>query len=145
MSLAEKIEPLLQIVAVQPQHMRPLWPHLSGYFKSFEERSDGSILAFDLYSQCVSGERQCWIASDGNVVKACALTEIQKGPMNVVMLTFCAGEDMIEWRREMVDTIKAWAKTVGSGRVIAIHRIGWTPFLKDEGFKVTHYFSEFKP
>ena len=142
MSLAEKISPELRIVAVQPEQMRGIWPHVSKYFASFEDRSRGSMLAYDLYVQCVNGERQCWIASDGEVVKACALTEIQRGPLNVAMLSFCAGEDMDEWWREMVQTIKAWAKSVGSKRVIAIHRKGWKKFIEEEGFKTTHYFSE---
>jgi hypothetical protein len=132
----------LHIVGVQSHHMKAMWPHVEKYFRSFEERSRGAILAYDLLLQCSEAKRQCWVATDGRQVFACALTEVQPGPLKVVMLTFCAGEDMERWWREMVLEIKAWAKGIGSKRVMAIHRPGWSKFLAAEGFKMSHILSE---
>jgi hypothetical protein len=132
----------LHIVGVQSAQMMAVWPHVSKYFASFEERSRGSAKAGDLLFQCIKAERQCWVATDGAEIKACALTEIQTGPMKVVLLTFCAGDDMDDWWPEMVATIKAWAKHIGAGRLTAIHRPGWEKFLKRAGFTKTHVISE---
>ena len=65
-----KVEPL-RIVAMQPDQMLAIWPHVSKYFASFEERSRGSIKAGYLLMGCIDSKFQCWIASDGTVVKAC--------------------------------------------------------------------------
>ena len=142
MSLAEKIEPGLRIVGVQSYQMKAMWPHIEKYFQSFEERSRGAILAYDLLAQCMAAQRQCWIATDGVYVQACALTEIQPGPKKVVILSFCAGEHMEDWWREMVQTVTAWAKEQGSARATALHRPGWKKFLESEGFKMSHIVSD---
>ena len=142
MSLAEKIVPALHIVGIQSHQMRAMWPHVEKYFKSFEERSRGALLAYDLLAQCCNAERQCWVATDGERVQACALTEVQPGPKKVVILSFCSGEHMEDWWREMVGTIVDWAKSIGSKRVTAIHRPGWKKFLEREGFKMSHMNSD---
>jgi len=142
MSLAKKKPEPLRIVAMPPDQMMAVWPHVLKYFASFVERSRGSIRAGDLLLDCINSKRQCWIASDSETVKACALTEVQEGPMNVVLLSFCAGEDMDEWWRDMIQTIQAWAKSIGSKRVMVVHRPGWKKFLAEEGYTMTHIVSE---
>jgi len=141
MNVAQQIR-AMRIIALKPEQMRGMWPHIEGYFQSFQDRSRGAILAYDLLAQCMSGDRQCWIATDGHKVSACALTEVQSGPKKVVILSFCAGENMGEWWQDMVRTIRKWAKSIGSKRLTAIHRPGWKKFLEKEGFKMTHMTSD---
>ena len=69
------------------------------------------------------------------MVKACALTEVCR---KAVVLAFCAGRDREEWRDEMVDEIKRWAKSRGLTRFRIICRPGWTREMKALGFKETH-------
>ena len=128
----------MNIVGVQSYQMEGVWPHVKDYFQSFEDRSKGEISAGELLHQVIKRERQCWIALDGKEVKACALTEVQGGALKTVVLGFCAGKDMQEWYREMVDEIERWAAHMGSKRVRCIPRLGWEPSLKGLGYKKTH-------
>ena len=132
----------MNIVGVQSHQMLAVWPHVSEHLKRFEARSGGEIKAGVLLNQCIKAERQCWIATDGKVVKACALTEIQEGPLSTVLLAFCAGVDREEWYREMIDEIERWAASKGSRRVRLIPRVGWEPSLKKLGYRKTHVVME---
>jgi len=131
----EEVKPF-HCVGVQIAQMEAMWPHVEKYFKSFEQRSKGEVTAVGLLRQVMEGIRQCWVATDGDVVKACALTEICVGPLKTVMLNFCAGEDRDLWRDEIVRTIEEWAKSIDSKRVRIICRPGWTREIK--GYRETH-------
>ena len=125
----------MKIAGVQADQMMALWPHVKDYFRSCEDRSDGELSAGELLTHVIDKQLQCWVATDGEVVKACALTEISR---KTVVLAFCAGRDREEWRDEMVDEIKRWAKSIGLTRFRIICRPGWTRELKALGFKETH-------
>ena len=125
----------MKIAGVQPDQMMALWPHVKDYFRSFEDRSDGELSAGELLTHVIDKQLQCWVATDGEVVKACALTEVCR---KTVVLAFCAGVDREEWRDEMVDEIKRWAKSRGLTRFRIICRPGWTREMKALGFKETH-------
>ena len=128
----------LDIFKAQPEQMPALWPHVEGYFRSFEERSHGEIVAGDLLHAVMLGKKQCWVATNGEEIKACALTELMAGRMNVAILAFCAGVDREEWHREVVSEIEEWARANGAERVRIICRPGWAPELKKLGFKESH-------
>ena len=125
----------MKIAGVQADQMMALWPHVKDYFRSFEELSKGELTAGELLTYVIDKKMQCWIATDGSVVKACALTEVIK---KTIVLSFCAGRDREEWRDEMVDEIKRWAKSIGLGWFRIICRPGWVRELKVLGFKETH-------
>ncbi len=126
---------LMNIAGVQANQMMKLWPHVKDYFRSFEDLSKGELTAGELLTCVIDKKIQCWIATDGDVVKACALTEVIG---KTVTLSFCAGRDREEWRDEMVDEITRWAKSIGVNRFRIICRPGWTRELKALGFRETH-------
>lgn len=138
MALAENIEPGLRAVGVPPADMRAVWPYVEKYFQSFEDRSRGELVKEELLYQVCQGLRQCWIVTDGDVVKACALTEVLEVPTKTVLLNFCAGEDAGDWWAELVDAVEVWAREIGSKRVRTMNRTGWTPRLKSVGYRETH-------
>lgn len=112
-----------------------LWPHVKDYFRSFEERSHGELTAGELLTHVIDKKLQCWIATDGENVKACALTEIHG---TTIVFAFCAGEDREEWRDAMVSEIEQWATHLEARRVRIICRPGWVPELKALGYKESH-------
>jgi len=126
---------MLKIIGVQSHQMMALWPHVSEHFKSFQDRSTGELTAGELLTHVIDKKLQCWIATDGEEVKACALTEIHG---KTVVFAFCAGKDREEWRDAMVNEIEQWAKSISARRVRIICRPGWTRELKTLGYKESH-------
>ncbi len=125
----------MKIAGVQTNQMMALWPHVKQYFRSFEDRSRGELTAGELLTHVIDKRLQCWVATDGEEVKACGLTEVSK---KTVVFAFCAGVDRDEWRDEMVSEIEQWAKHIGARRVRIICRPGWVRELKSLGYKESH-------
>ena len=112
-----------------------VWPYVKDYFASFEKRSKGELTAGQLLLLVIEKKLQCWVATDGKEIKACALTELSG---KTVVFAFCAGKDRDEWRDEMVDEIERWAAHIGANRVRIICRPGWTKELKTLGYRESH-------
>jgi hypothetical protein len=127
---------MLEIVGIKPDQIMDVWPHVSGYFESFQDRSKGELTAGELLLHVIEKRLQCWIALDGKEVKACALTELSG--TNTVVFAFCAGKDREEWRDKMVDEIEKWTAHLKRGRVRIICRPGWVRELKGLGYKESH-------
>jgi len=125
----------MTIVGVQSHQMMALWPHVKDYFRSFEDRSKGELTAGELLLRVLDSKLQCWIATDGKEVGACALTEVIG---KTVVFAFCAGRNREEWRDAMVDEIEQWAAHIGANRVRIICRPGWVRELKGLGYKESH-------
>lgn len=132
------------ITGVKRDEMPAMWPKLQGFFRDFEKRSEGELTAGQLLHGVVQGTRQCWVALDGEEIVACALTEVagEENPKRTVTINFCAGENRKEWAEALVDELKAWAAHLGSQRLRAVHRPGWTKELKAMGLHETHRVSE---
>ena len=105
---------------------------LRPYFRSFERRSNGETTVRDLYGEVMAERRQVWIVSGP---RACALTQVVG---QVVEITHCAGEGYQDWVAELLETITAWAESIGATRIRVICRPGWTKSLKALGLKETH-------
>lgn len=127
-----------EISSVPAEYLGAIWPHVAGYFQSFEERSGGEISVSDLVSQIAKDRRQCWIAMVEGEVKACALTRVEANEYKTVQLDFCAGEGRGAWRDDVVNYITEWAIAQGSRRLRVVCRPGWTRELKAMGLKETH-------
>lgn len=126
----------MKVVGVPKEQFENIWPHVKDFFGSFADRAKGELTVGDLVLGIKQGTRQMWVATDGREVKALALTEVERPPMRTVVINFCAGRDREEWRDEMVETIAAWGKAIGSGRLRIVCRPGWARELKS--MKETH-------
>lgn len=117
------------------------WPLVEWAFDNFEERSGGDATAERLREMVRHDERQCWVAMDGERIFAVGLTEVL-GPHKRVSFDFCTGRGREGWQDLMVQTIEKWAREIGSAGVRTYSRTGWTPFLRDQGYRETHRIME---
>ena len=117
------------------------WPLVEWAFQNFEDRSGGDAEAGHLRQMVRNDERQCWVAMDGEQIYAVGLTEVIQ-PHKRVVFDFCAGKDRDGWQELMVQTIETWAREIGSAGMRTYNRTGWTPFLRDQGYRETHRIME---
>ncbi len=130
----------MDVVGVASDDIDRVAPLIAWHLESFAERSGGRLTVDGLLSAIRARDKQCWLALDGDGIRACALTEVADGPE--VVITQCAGEAREDWQREIVGEIKAWAKHIGARRLTIVCRPGWAKFLKSEGLRETHRMME---
>lgn len=117
------------------------WPLVAWAFENFSERTGGDVSVEDLRDMVRRDERQCWVAMEGPDIKAVGLTEVV-GPNKRIWFDYCAGKDREDWQSQMVDTIEAWGRDIGSVGIRTYSRTGWTHFLKNSGYRETHRIME---
>ena len=130
------------IVAPLPaEDIDKFWPLLEWAFVSFSERTDGDVTPDELKDDVREAAKQCWVALEGTDVRAVGLTEVQAHGRRV-WFNYCAGRGREDWQTQMVEEIEAWSKRIGARGVRTYSRTGWTPFLRDMGYRETHRIME---
>lgn len=126
------------MIATRVPDINKYWPMLKWAFDKFEDMADGDITAEELRGDVIADEAQAWaVVDDNNKVKAVALTRIV-GPGRRVWVEYCAGKDRKGWQHVLMGEIEAFAKSEQSVGVKMVVRRGWTPFLKELGYRETH-------
>lgn len=127
----------MRVVPVTADQFDNWKSRIEWHLASFAQSTRGA-LAPDYYEGLIkSRHSQCWIALEGEDVRAVCLTQIRDDALNTCVITHCAGDSFSEWIGA-VHIIKAWAKEAGCQRIEAITRPGWERYLRTHGFKKTH-------
>lgn len=98
-----------------------MWAGLLPFFEEFERLAEGDPTAQQLKHDCEAGLRQCWVHLDGGI-KAVTLTALRN---DMVVIEFCAGDRMEQWRDEKLELIKRWGRHNGATRWRVYGRKGW--------------------
>lgn len=123
-----------------PAEQFPQWlPRLQRFFDSFADRSGGSLGPETLIGYVCDRDAQCWAVVDqSGGVEACALTNILDDQTKTCVITHCAGQDYEQWCGELLATIYAWSRSLGSTKLEAVTRPGWERVLSRYGMRKTH-------
>lgn len=98
----------------------------------------------DLFRLILSFEVQLALVWDDAKQKAHALVGIRvcrRGDELIGEIIWLTGEDMKAWRH-LLPQLEQYLRDIGCSVIRPINRPGWTPFLKDNGYRVTHHTTE---
>lgn len=136
----------ISVIAVPADQFERWRPRLQRYFDSFADRSGGSLRPDTLPGHVRDRDMQCWaVVGGGGDTIACALTNIMDDETKTCVITHCAGHDYEQWSGELLATIYAWSRTLGSTKLEAVTRPGWERALRRYGMRKTHVILELGP
>jgi hypothetical protein len=98
----------------------------------------------DLFRLILTFEVQVALVWDDKQQKAHALVGIRtcrRGEDVVGEIIWLTGENMKAWR-QLLPQLEQYLRDIGCSYIRPLNRPGWAPFLKDNGYKVTHYIME---
>jgi hypothetical protein len=116
----------MKAVCVDPKQIRKFWPH-------FKERIDRAINRVGLIDPAIiekdvlSGRSLLWLAYDGLIVHAAAVTELHGGVCEIVA---CGGENLQQFL-PLINDLEQYARREGCKAMRVIGRKGWLRILKD--------------
>ena len=128
---AEKAE----LVCVDPERVREVWPHVSDLLKAACYRT--RLNAFvDIEADILAGRSLLWIAWNGSSVESAASTILINSEIGkVCIITACGGSDMKRWL-PLISEIETYAEREGCKRVRIYGRKGWLHVL--DGYEEKH-------
>ena len=124
-----------ELVCVDPERVREVWPHVSALLKAACYRTRLNAFA-DIEADILAGRSLLWIAWNGSRVESAAATILINSEIGkVCIITACGGSDMKRWL-PLIDQIETYARDEGCRRVRIYGRKGWLHVL--EGYEERH-------
>lgn len=128
---------------VRPDHVGLYWPHVKPWVSSAVYDFGHCWTADDVRSDLEEKRMQLWVIWLGDVMHGCICTHIFDSPRGktcAMPVVFCY--DMSSCIG-VIDTIEAWAKSIGCVRLQGEGRAGWDRALKPLGWrKITTQFEK---
>jgi hypothetical protein len=128
---------MITVSAVPNEHLATCWPHVETYLDGAAKRTYGRVKVTDIYNSIEEQGYQLWVAFDeSNKIKGAVVTEICNYPQRrVLSMTYCGGENLVEWKDPMLDLLRRYAADVGCDAIEAVARKGWAKVFKNDGYK----------
>jgi hypothetical protein len=120
----------MRIICVDPALADKVWPHVDSAIRAAMQR--GAIGAFQPVAQSVlAGRALVWLATDGERIRAAAVTELHATEWRkVCVIVACGGNAMRSWLH-LIREIEQFAKDEGCAATRIVGRKGWARMLKD--------------
>jgi len=122
---------VVSIEGVPPERVGEIEVALRHFAMRSHERWDVETLALEL----VVGDRQAWVARDGDEVLAVMLTRVKP---EGVYIDAAAGKDRHKWAAAFDAEMERWAMHHGAKRIFAMARPGWAREAKALGWREVH-------
>ena len=121
--------PLAEIVCINPEHVKLVWPAASHFIKRVYERGVADDDFEDIEAKLFDGSSLLWLYLD-TVVKAACVTELVFSGRKKLCIVLAAGADECDWNAA-IKPIEEYAKEEGCEAVRMYGRKGWRRIFKD--------------
>jgi len=127
---------VVKALAIKPEDIKGLWPHLKPYIESALEYSLHEQNAEEVKEKGISGIYLFLVFKrDTEVLGVITIETIVYPTKTIVGVIHVGGKDIDEWVELMWTTVRDLAKEQGASEVISYGRQGWIKKLKPYGFK----------
>lgn len=121
-------------------HDLEIWEFVAPLVEKACQRSNGKLSPEWVFGRVANGLMQLWLGTKDGKIAVLVLTEItQYDATRALSIVAVTGKDRDGWI-EHVETLKAYAKSIGCKTLEAWARPGWERILKD--WKKTHVLLE---
>ena len=117
----------MKVLPIAPQFVARAWQDLGPMLAraQHEDQPDGRGMAFE-------GKAQLWAVLDGSKPIGAALTQVHGERCLIWQI---AGHSMSKWSQIFVETVAAWARSVGCKALYGAGRKGWARIVEPMGFE----------
>lgn len=126
----------MQVSLVPPESTYDVWSRMYPYMAKAAHYTHGRYEPEDILEAIVQYGQQLWVAFANDGIKGVAVTGFKQYPrLKCLDLIFCAGDDGMQWKESMLNTLQCWAYDNNCDRIEATGRLGWAKIFQDDGFK----------
>lgn len=120
--------------------MTDVWWQVGPILARAVPSAGGRYTLADILRECCAAEQQLWIAfaDDKQIVGALTTRFIDYPGKRMLSGQFCAGTEIKQWARPMLDTLYRWARDTDCKGFEMTGRKGWQRFLAADGWQATY-------
>ena len=124
-----------RVSAVPQEHVDLSWSAVGPILGRATDESHGRHSVMSVHDDLVEGRKQLWIAFEDLDIKGIVVTRVVDYPhRRVLLIQFCAGDGLEEWRGPMLDLLEMYAMDVGCDGLELVGRKGWARMLAQHGW-----------
>lgn len=121
---------------VPPHLVDQYWPDIKEYMEGAAAYTYGRYTVEDIYDCIKEYDHQLWVAFNDEEIKGAVVTNFIHYPKKkYLVLVFCGGVDLKEWKDEMLSLLQHWAFDSGCDGIESTGRPGWAKIFKNDGHK----------
>lgn len=124
----------VELVPVAPRLVAEMWPHVRALVKQAIDRTDLCNFG-DVEREVLGGNQQLWLAWNGTVIEAAAVTQLVVISGRKICIIVAAGAAPDNHNRErwlpLIAGIEQFARNEGCAATRIIGRKGWQRILAD--------------
>lgn len=125
----------MSVALIPPDHVRNIWPEVTGMITEAIAYASGRYLPKDIYRETTSGELQLWVVFDDGA-KGIAITRVCDYPSRrTLAIDFLGGREFVTWVDEMEETLVSYAKDLGCSGLESYSRKGMVRLLEKRKWK----------
>jgi hypothetical protein len=134
---------MIKVTAVPPKHVDNCWSDIVGYMAEAAKYSGGRYALVDIHEAVKEKGHVLWVAYDFSGIKGAVVTDFSIYPRKkFLLLEFIGGEEGLEWKDVMLETLQNWARDTECNGIESIGRPGWSKIFKEDGYEMKGYFYE---
>ena len=135
----------MKIALVPPENVDETLDEVGPILIRATDRSGGRWSLPDVLDLIDTGAQHLWIAFDGTRIWGVVTTKFEDyAKTRRMAIVFCAGDQLKDWMRPMLDTLYRWAADNNCDGVEFTGRSGWARVLREEGFVQSYVVMEKK-
>jgi hypothetical protein len=127
---------MITISMVPSEHIDTCWEEIEPFLEGAARHTYGRFTVDNIYDRIVEDGYHLWVAYTDERIKGAVVTNVMNYPhRKVLSMTYCGGEDLVEWKDPMLAMLRRFAKDVGCDGIEAVARKGWAKIFKNDGHK----------
>ena len=126
----------MRVSMVPLEHVDACWKDVEKYLEGAAEYTHGRYTVDDIYDCVKEYDYTLWIAFNELGIKGAVVTNFVHYPRKkYLVMTFCGGEQLDQWKDPMLKLLQHWAFDSGCDGIEATARPGWAKIFKNDGHK----------
>lgn len=127
---------MTEVSLVPGEYVDNCWNSIEGYIEKAAKYTHKRYTASNIYDMIKDGDYQLWIAFKDKMIKGAVVTNVATYPQRkLLVMQFCGGVDLKDWKDPMLKLLQRFAKDVGCDGIEATARKGWAKIFQNDGYK----------
>lgn len=126
---------MIEVSLVPTEYVDSCWSKIENFIAKAAEYTYGRFSTSNIYDMVKEGDYQLWIAFDEDKFKGAVVTNVVTYPQRKLLcMQFCGGEDLKDWKDQMLAILRRFAKDIGCDGIESTARPGWAKIFQNDGY-----------
>jgi hypothetical protein len=127
---------MIEVSMVPKDYVDTCWSKVEPLLKKATELTGNRYTTDNIYDMVMEEDHQLWVAYEDKEFSGAVVTNIATYPnRKILCMGFCGGENFKDWKDQIINLLRKFAKDMGCDSIEAFGRPGWANVFKNDGYQ----------